>query len=175
MGLILAMLVAMTVMASAQDEPAQLSSLTRTYPLPVRCGLIKAVFAPDAFDELFGYLRSSCASRARLAGKARVVPYVIDDPSDDTAPVRFLFGPKESCESNEFVVLNPSALSHVGSDTIIIDMTFTKVHADTLDLGVGVVVLPNGIVGCTNVSARVSRRHGKWQIRKPPAEASASP
>jgi hypothetical protein len=138
----------------------------RDMPLAVRCDLVRTLFSQEAFDELYAYLGSSCAGRARMGGQARVLASVDDDIwYGDTGigpPRPPLFSKAERCEGPRFVVLpRDKALA---SKQVFIHVSVKPKEKGSYSFVVSVGVA-NGTAGCAGVTGLAVLKGRKWTVR----------
>jgi hypothetical protein len=165
---------------SRESETAsgwQAGDIARRLPFSARCGLVREIFSPAAFDELVGYLDAACADRARIGGRARVVATIDAGPVDEitgVAPTDYVFAAKERCEGQRFVVLGPREMSGLKEGTAVIGLSFYRPIGGSYGFRLSVEVFPNGTAGCIGVAGQAARKGRKWTIGLSRATGAAS-
>lgn len=155
----------------------QAGDIARQLPFSARCGLVREIFSPTAFDELFAYLDGACPGRARIGGRARVVATIDAGPVDEitgVAPMDYVFAAKERCEGQRFVVLGPREMSGLKKGEAVIGLSLYRPINGRYGFRVGVDVFPDGTAGCIGVSGQAVRKGRKWTVGLGRAAGAAS-
>ena len=140
----------------------------RTLPRSARCALVREVFSPNAFDELYRYVNggTGCAMKARVAGRVQVTAMVGGQPANEKTglePIEWLFDANEECRGQEFVILGPKELSHSTANPTWLQLMLIPVRKDQYRFAVSVGG-PNKIIPFADVEGEARRRGGKWTL-----------